>query len=139
MPNLVAFTDGACRGGNPGMCSSAFVVYKDGTEYHKQGRVLEGTHSNNESEYQALLDLLDFLYANSLRNVIVYSDSELVCKQVNQVYRTESDELRLLMVKAYGLLTRGCHVLKHVKGHSGIEGNEAADKLCNEVLDATKI
>jgi ribonuclease HI len=67
--------------------------------------------------------------------VITFCDSKLVVEQVNQKWQVNSDELRPLMSKAYGLLVQGCHVLKHCKGHSGIQGNEKADELCNKELD----
>jgi ribonuclease HI len=126
------YVDGACRSGQ---CSCAWVLR--GSKTDCEGRRFLGpeTHTNNYAEYQGLLDLLEFLYDESLRNVIIYSDSQLVVRQVTQIYETHDDELRPLMVKAYGLLTMGCHVLKHVKGHDGNPGNEEADRLCNLVLD----
>lgn len=132
---ITAYCDGACRGSNPGICSSAFVVYKDKEMLHKEGRVLEGLNTNNVAEYTALIDALMWMYRQSYRNVIIYSDSELVVNQVNQNWVINNEELRRMVSKAYGLLVAGCHVLKHVKGHAGNEGNEAVDLLCNKVLD----
>jgi ribonuclease HI len=65
---------------------------------------------------------------------MIYSDSWIVVAQVNQACATY-EKLKPLMTKAYGLLMQGCHVLKQVKGHAGVEGNEEADRLCNEILD----
>jgi len=134
---ITAYTDGACRVSNPGLCSASFVVYKDNAKYHEQGRVLEGRHTNNESEYTALLDLLEWLYAQSIRNVVIHSDSKLVVNQTLHNWECNGD-LRPLMSKAYGLLVQGCHALKHIKGHEGNKGNERADELCNAMLDIHK-
>jgi len=131
---ITAYTDGACRVSNPGLCSASFVVYKDNAKYHEQGRVLEGRHTNNESEYTALLDLLEWLYAQSIRNVVIHSDSKLVVNQTLHNWECNG-LLRPLRDKAYGLFINGCHILKHVKGHEGNVGNEAADALCNALLD----
>ena len=83
-----------------------------------------------------MIALLQYLYEQRYRNVVIYSDSKLVVEQVNQKWEVNSDELRPLMSKAYGLLVQGCHVLKHIKGHDGNKGNERADELCNAILDA---
>jgi ribonuclease HI len=129
---IEAYTDGACRSGQ---CSCAWVLRGPNIATHDAYFLGPTPHTNNYAEYAGLLMLLDYLYCRNLRNVIIHSDSQLVVRQVNQVYETHDDELRPLMHKAYGLLTMGCHVLKHVKGHDGNPGNEEADRLCNLVLD----
>jgi ribonuclease HI len=92
-------------------------------------------HTNNYAEYQGLILLLEYLYRNSIRNVIIYSDSELVVNQVNGNWVINKEDLKGFAAKCYGLLVQGCHVLKHIKGHDGDKGNERADALCNAVLD----
>lgn len=131
------YTDGACRISNPGLCSCAFVIYKDEVEVHSESRYLGPKfHSNNFSEYQGLITLLEYLYLHSIRNVVIYSDSELVVNQTNGNWEVNQPDLKVLAMKCYGLITQGCHVLKHIKGHDGNKGNERADELCNECLDA---
>lgn len=130
-----AYTDGACRLGNPGLCSSAFILYSLGKDPLLKGRVLPGRNTNNIAEYTALLDFLKWADQHAVRNVVIYSDSELVVNQVNQNYECNKPELKSFMIQCYGLLIRGGHMLKHVKGHSGIEENERVDALCNELLD----
>ena len=92
-------------------------------------------HTNNYAEYQGLIALLEVLYTNKFRNVIIHCDSELVVNQTLGKWQINQPDLKGLAIKCYGLLTQGCHVLKHIKGHSGIQGNERADQLCNQVLD----
>lgn len=129
-----AYTDGACRLGNPGICSCAWVL-SEGAVKSRGYYLGPERHTNNYAEYQGVIKLLEYLYTNAIRNVVIHCDSTLVVNQVNQKWEINSDELRPLMSKAYGLLVHGAHVLKHVKGHDGIEGNEAADRVCNAVLD----
>lgn len=129
------YTDGACRVSNPGLCSSAFVVYVNNTLDHQQGRVLEGLQTNNTAEYTALIDFLKWADANGVRNARIHCDSALVVNQTNQQWECNKPDLRKLSTQAYGLLVRGAHMLMQIKGHDRIEGNEKADKLCNELLD----
>ena len=134
-----AFTDGACRGGNPGFTSCAWVLYEGDAEVACDSKYLgPARHSNNFAEYQALVMLLTHLYRSSIRNVIIYSDSELVVKQTLGSWQINQPDLKVLAAKCYGLLVQGCHMLKHCKGHAGNLGNERADELCNEALDLNK-
>ena len=135
---LTAYTDGACRIMNPGLCSCAWVLYNGKGEHLHSASCYLGPefHSNNYAEYQGLLLLLEWLYLHSTRNVIIHCDSELVVKQTNGEWAVNQPDLKVLATRCYGLLIQGCHVLKHIKGHDGNKGNERADELCNECLDA---
>jgi ribonuclease HI len=140
---ITAYVDGACRGGNPGFTSCAWVLYdsqaKDADYELFQAQYLgPERHTNNFSEYHALILLLEYLYIHNYRNVIIHSDSELVVNQTLGKWVINQEELRSYATKCYGLIVRGCHVLKHIKGHDGNKGNERADALCNEILDAHK-
>jgi ribonuclease HI len=134
-----AYCDGACRVSNPGICSCAFVIYKDEVEVHTEGKYIgPELRSNNFAEYQGLILLLEYLYLHNIRNVIIHTDSELVVNQTFGKWSILQPDLKVLAAKCYGLLVRGCHVLKHVKGHDGNKGNERADELCNAMLDIHK-
>ena len=142
---IEAFCDGACRGGNPGICSCAWVLRGETFDEHDNLVLAIDTydqyflgpelHTNNYAEYQGLIRLLKFLYKAHLRNVVIYCDSLLVVNQVNDVWDVNSPDLLPYWQLAYGMVMQGCHVLKHIKGHDGKVGNEEADRLCNEELD----
>ena len=136
-----AYVDGACRVSNPGVCSCAWVLYdsswiapQDKSNSYYLGPEL---HTNNYAEYMGLIKLLEYLYMDNIRNVVIHSDSKLVVNQTLHNWECNGD-LRPLMSKAYGLLVQGCHVLKHVKGHADTPGNNRADELCNAMLDIHK-
>jgi ribonuclease HI len=134
--SLFAYVDGACRISNPGLCSCAFVLYGlPGGEVSQSKYLGPELHTNNFAEYMGLLLLLEWLYTNNIRNVIIHCDSKLVVSQVNQEWAINDVNLRKFAAKCYGLLCVGAHVLKHIKGHAGDTGNERADVLCNAVLD----
>lgn len=133
---LTAYCDGACRGGNPGFTSAAFVVYDGDTEKFT-GKYYLGPdrHTNNYAEYMALLYLLHVLEHYNMKRVAIYSDSQLVVNTVNQLWIAKEPALLMHVFSAYAMLVRGNHTLEHCKGHDGNKGNERADTLANECLD----
>lgn len=143
---LTAYCDGACRGGNPGTTSCAFVIYDGDKELYRWGRVLPGKQTNNYAEYMGLINLLVYMYgkryhkddtvpAEDMKRVLIFCDSQLVVNQVNGEWPVKAESLKTLNAQAYALKVRGKHVLQHIHGHDGILGNEIADQICNLVLD----
>jgi ribonuclease HI len=135
---MKAYTDGACRCGNPGETSCAFAVF--GTDVVRplaQDKRYLGPelHTNNYAEYQGLLDLLKWADKTGVIRLDIYCDSKLVVNQVMDEWDVNSEELKPLLLQAYGLRVRGMHLVHHVKGHDGDYGNEYVDVLCNEALD----
>ena len=142
---ITAYTDGACRVSNPGVCSCAWVIYGEHGGPVSKGYYLGYNYSNNFAEYHGLLYLLEHLYAHNLKNVQIYSDSAVVVNQVNQKWNASNHpDLEKFMRKAYGLITAGNHRLYHIRGHGKNQsaernaGNDEADRICNAVLDARK-
>jgi len=132
--SLTAYTDGACRDGNPGRTSCAFAVFKDGAEIHSAGRYL-GLQTNNFAEYSGLLYLLAWADQSKITGLSIHSDSQLIVNQTNGSWKVNEQSLLPLQRRAYAMLIRGGHTLSWVKGHSGNAGNERVDQLCNQVLD----
>ena len=122
--------DGASRG-NPG--EAAFGVYVAAED----GRVAElygylGRATNNVAEYQALLHALRYALAQGARRVSVYSDSELVVKQIDGRYRVKHPDMLPLHQEAKSLLRRFEEAaVTHVRR----EQNKDADRLANRALD----
>ena len=69
---IEAFCDGACRGGNPGFCSCAYAIYFGG-KLDTFGSWYLGPErkTNNHAEYAALIHLLEILFQNNIRNVMI--------------------------------------------------------------------
>jgi ribonuclease HI len=112
-------------------------VCYDGTEEKFTGKYYLGPerHTNNHSEFMALLYLLHALDYYNLKRVAIYSDSQLVVETLYQRWELKEPSLIPLMLQAYALLTRGNHTLEHGKGHDDTPGNIRADALANECLD----
>jgi ribonuclease HI len=123
--------DGASRG-NPGEAGfGVFVTAEDGREKASLYGYL-GRASNNVAEYQALLHALRYALGRGARRVRVFSDSELVVKQMDGRYRVKHPDMVPLHREARVLLGRFADArLTHVRR----EQNRDADRLANRALD----
>ena len=104
-----------------------------------QGTRLRGFHrrigiaTNNEAEYQALIDGLKAVSEWKPDRVEIFLDSKLVVEQVKGTYRVKKPELQPLYKEVKELLGRfGDVEIKQVDR----ESNRGADKLANMALDS---
>jgi ribonuclease HI len=123
--------DGASRG-NPGEAGyGVFVTDADGGEVASLYGYL-GRATNNVAEYQALLQALRFAEQRGAKRLRVFSDSELVVRQVNGQYKVKHPDMLALHGEARALLQR----FKDVQvAHVRREQNRDADRLANTALD----
>lgn len=128
-PKLSVYTDGGARG-NPGI-SGCGVVIDDGTT--KKGYFYYlGIHTNNFAEYTGLLKALSLVKEMNAQDVTVYSDSELMCRQIAGVYKVKNPQL-LVLYKEAMVFIQGLKAFKieHVRR----ECNKDADNLANMAMD----
>lgn len=91
-----------------------------------------GHQTNNYAEYKGLLAVLAWGLANGVRRLRVYSDSELMVRQMKGIYKVKNLGLRPLWEEARGLARRleGFEMRHTLRG-----GNKEADKLANDAMD----
>ena len=130
-PVLHLHIDGASRS-NPGEAGfGVHVTTPDGTEVAQLYGYL-GVASNNVAEYQALLHGLRYALARGARKVHVFSDSQLVVRQMSGAYRVKHPAMVPLHREARDLARRFEEFqLDHVRR----EQNKDADRLANVALD----
>lgn len=122
--------DGAARG-NPGPAAFAYIIRKGGTTLHKDKAPL-GTKTNNAAEYTALLRALQKAVELGIKDLEIYSDSELLVKQMRGEYRVKNKDLQDLYEEAKELEAK----VKPVRfQHIPRAQNSEADRMCNEALD----
>jgi ribonuclease HI len=123
--------DGASRG-NPGEAGFGIhVTAPDGSEIAALFGYL-GKATNNVAEYQALLHGLRFALARGAAAVEVFSDSELLVRQLEGRYRVKNAGLQPLYREAQSLLAR---FAKARVAHVPRERNREADALANRAVD----
>jgi ribonuclease HI len=122
--------DGASRG-NPGKAAYAVVLARPGLPVVEEADTI-GTASNNVAEYTALVEGLSLAHELGVKALQVYSDSELMVKQMNGEYKVKNDDLRALYDEACNLRRQFDKVtITHVRR----EQNKRADLIGNEALD----
>jgi ribonuclease HI len=123
--------DGGCRG-NPG--EAGYGVYVQDGAGAEVARLYGyiGVATNNVAEYQGLINGLRFALEQGARRVRVYSDSELVVRQVEGRYKVKHAGMVPLHRQAMDLLGR---FARWSVTHVPREQNKEADKLANRALD----
>ncbi len=128
-----AYIDGGSRG-NPGNAGYGITLRGPG------GRVDEmygfiGEATNNVAEYMAFIVLLEHAVATGIRNLEVFSDSQLLVRQLSGEYRVKNPTLQELHARAVKLRGRiGAVKIRHVPR----EENRRADKLANRAMNLKK-
>ena len=124
------YVDGASRN-NPGKAGAGVYAFTD-KKMIKKGFYL-GVKTNNQAEYLALLLGFFFIKQQTKKGdmLAVYSDSQLLVRQLSGVYRVKSPEIAPLHAVALTLLRE----LKGSINHILREKNPIADAMANEGID----
>ena len=132
MTELTLFIDGASRG-NPGHAGIGIRIEADG-EVLKEYCEYIGCTTNNVAEYRALIKGLEIAAQFKANRVTVFSDSELVVRQMNGTYKVKSGGL-LTLYQIAQMQSRNFDgfQIQHVRR----EQNREADRLANQGI-ATK-
>jgi ribonuclease HI len=125
------YTDGAARG-NPGPAGAgAVIISADGHIVAKIGKFL-GDSTNNVAEYMGLILGLKRAKAMGIKELDVYSDSELLVKQLAGDYAVKADHLRPLYDEVRTLLKGFSEIqVRHIPR----EENAQADAMSNRAID----
>ena len=121
--------DGASKG-NPGP-SAIGIAFQKNKELIKEVSEFIGSHTNNFAEYTALIRAVEVSLECGFQEIEVKSDSELVVKQINKIYKVKDADIKDLFDKVNSLIEK----LSSFKiTHIPREENLKADKLANQAL-----
>lgn len=129
---MTLHTDGGARG-NPGPAGAGISLCDaaTGEAVFEAGYWLERM-TNNQAEYTGLLKGLDAATRAGVEDLSVYSDSELMVKQINGEYRVKNPNIKPLFEQAWQKLKS---IPKWKVHHVRREENRRADQLANMAMD----
>ncbi|MCS7117298.1 MAG: ribonuclease HI family protein [Thaumarchaeota archaeon] len=120
------YIDGSSLG-NPGPAGYGYVIEAMGTVTTGSGHM--GRTTNNVAEYEALLQGLRRCLELGCRRVTVFTDSELLTKQLRGEYKVRSPTIRRLHGEVSALIERfEAFEVRHVRR----DENEVANRLARE-------
>jgi len=100
---ITIYTDGGARG-NPGPAAIGVVIKKEGQTLKKYFQFI-GEATNNQAEYEAVIFALKkvkLLFGRKKAKTMaleVYTDSELMARQLNHQYKIKEEDLQPLFLK----------------------------------------
>jgi ribonuclease HI len=126
MADLIAYVDGGSHG-SPGPSGIGVLIEKPDGQMIRIAKWI-GHQDNNVAEYAALMEALQQALGLNATSLSVYTDSELVVKQMNGEYSCRSPRLYSLNWMCRKL-ARG---LKFCISHIPRERNQEANRLANQ-------
>lgn len=129
MSHLKIYIDGASKG-NPGKSGAGIVIYQDGRIVKKISNYI-GQATNNIAEYTALIYALEEGLLLKAKSLEINTDSQLLARQLNKIYKVKHEGIKNLYNRALRLLTG---FEKVVINHIRREENVLADKLATEAI-----
>ncbi|MBW8004627.1 MAG: ribonuclease HI family protein [candidate division NC10 bacterium] len=130
--SLILHIDGAARG-NPGPAGIGVVLWDEAGSIREEHLAYIGKATNNVAEYEALLFGLRKAKELGYAAVNVFSDSELLVRQIRGEYRVKNPRLRQFYDQVQNLLRSfDAFEIDHVR--RGM--NTRADLLANRAIEA---
>ncbi|MGQ9901908.1 MAG: ribonuclease HI family protein [Fimbriimonadales bacterium] len=105
------YTDGSSIG-NPGASGIAYLITDESGTVLAAGREPLGTATNNQAEYRALLRGLEIARQLGAGEVVWFSDSDLVVRQWQGIYKVNDMQLSQLLQQARQL-AQGLRIHPH--------------------------
>ncbi|KXG78496.1 14.7 kDa ribonuclease H-like protein [Fervidicola ferrireducens] len=131
MERLKVYVDGASRG-NPGDAGIGIVMLDENGNVVKEMSDYIGQTTNNIAEYTALIIALKEALEMGCEEIEVFSDSELMVKQINGQYQIKNEGIKRLYSQVVQLMKEfRSFSINHVRR----EYNKRADELANEGID----
>jgi ribonuclease HI len=126
MPDLVAYVDGGSHG-SPGPSGIGVVIEQLGAEKVRIAKPI-GRQDNNVAEYVALLEALQHAVSVKARTLHVYSDSQIVVRQMTGQYACRSPRLYSLNWTCRKLARSLDFSIAHISRDQNLEANELANR-----------
>ena len=129
---IIAYVDGGSRG-NPGPAAAAYVLADEQRKQLQAKAFFIGETTNNVAEYTAICRALEAAKLLGTHQITVYSDSELLVKQLNGQYKIKSDNIKPLFMQAVELLNNfKSREIRHIAREKNKQADEIGRASCRE-------
>lgn len=128
---LTIYIDAATKN-NPGKSGIGIVISDDKDKVIKKMSEYIGITTNNVAEYTALIYALQEALIMKAKKVAIFTDSELVAKQVSGEYAVKNEDLKRLR-KQVRHLSGGFEEINI--SFINREKNKSADMLANQAVE----
>ena len=129
MRQIEIYIDGASKG-NPGPAGIGVVICQDGVVLKNISSFI-GNTTNNVAEYTALIYALQEALILKAESLKINTDSQLLYRQLNKVYKIKNQNI-------LGLYNQILHLLSAFKevsiNHISRQDNRGADKLATQAV-----
>lgn len=131
------YGDGSCRsnGSEDAVCGVGIVVKEDNLTLARLSMRYRHLQTNNEAEYAAILEALNWLSNKNHENkqILIYSDSKLVVNQLNNKWQIKKKNLYYF----YVAIKKTLNAFDNVKIRwIPREKNNEANDLAQEITEA---
>ena len=131
---MTIYTDGGSRG-NPGPSAAAFILLGMNKKIVEGRGLFLGNTTNNVAEYTGLVKALSAAQNTGTSRIEVFSDSELMVRQINGEYKVKSPNLKEIYAQCMDLLVGFTNwQISHIPRNM----NKQADALANRAMDLKK-
>jgi ribonuclease HI len=130
MPDLVAYVDGGCLG-NPGPSGIGVVISGCASGPIRIAKWI-GHQDNNVAEYAALMEALQCAVSLRAQKLHVYSDSQVVVRQMTGEYTCRSPRLYSLHWTCRKLARALKFSISHVPRENNVEANRLAQSALKQ-------
>jgi len=128
------YIDGAAKG-NPGPAGIGVMICHNGEVIKNIAKHI-GSATNNVAEYTALIYALKESRVLDASNIKVFTDSELLYKQIRGEYKVRHENLKPLFEQIQDLLKEfSFFEIRHIRR----ENNRGADKLADQAAKEIKV
>jgi len=132
--HIIICTDGGSRG-NPGPAAAAFILTDTDKNIIEGKAFFLGDTTSNVAEYTGLVKALSAAKQAGAKTIEVFSDSQLMVRQINGRYRVKSQKLKELFTNCAGLLAEfASWQVTHVTR----DRNKRVDTLVNRAMNLQK-
>jgi ribonuclease HI len=136
MSELVAYVDGGSHG-NPGPAGIGVVIEASNGQRIRIAKWI-GHHDNNVAEYAALLAALQYALELKATTLHVFSDSEVVVRQMKGEYACRSPRLYSLNWVCQKLARSLQFSIAHIRRQDNAEANRLANSAVRRRSAASK-